>query len=88
MNELRAKAGLYLFEEDDPEWHKIITKTKISVHSSGRAMDVAPSKDGKNPWWNAPQSEWDKLAKLGKEAGFKWGGDWKDFRDCPHYEVG
>jgi len=32
------------------------------------------------------EADWFEVARLGKEIGFKWGGDWKGFKDYPHLE--
>lgn len=89
VNELRAKAGLrpilpaenkYTVTELDGVYHK-------SNHQGGRALDVVPEGASGNPIWPpASDPRWKMIAKAGKEAGFKWGGDWTKFPDLPHYE--
>lgn len=54
-----------------------------SNHNYGTAFDVAPYKDGK-PNWN--YHDWDSIGEMGKSIGLDWGGDWKSFRDRPHFQ--
>lgn len=77
-------AGLY--EPEDWECKTANTSTLKSNHIKGIAIDFAPFKDGK-VWWNAPDSVWNEMGKIGKKYGFSWGGDWKDFVDKPHFEM-
>lgn len=62
-----------------------VTKTMFSKHLEGKAIDVAPFKDGAI-WWNAPWEVWERMGIIGESFGFKWGGRWEDFRDKPHFE--
>ncbi|WP_072272750.1 peptidoglycan-binding protein [Peribacillus simplex] len=32
-------------------------------------------------------TKWKRVAAIGKELGFKWGGDWTSFKDYPHLEM-
>ncbi|WP_249596564.1 peptidoglycan-binding protein [Peribacillus frigoritolerans] len=32
-------------------------------------------------------TKWKRVAAIGKELGFKWGGDWSGFKDYPHLEM-
>ena len=77
-------AGLY--EPEDWECDRANTQTLSSNHIKGIAIDFAPYKDGKI-WWDAPDSVWNEIGKIGKKYGFSWGGDWKDWKDKPHFEM-
>ena len=77
-------AGLY--EPSIKECNTENTKTLNSNHIKGIAIDFAPYKDGKI-WWDAPDSVWNEMGKIGKKCGFSWGGDWKGFVDKPHFEM-
>lgn len=66
------------------------SKTMASKHITGRAVDVAAVVDGKVSW------EWKYYAQISvafkqaaKELGIslRWGGDWKYFKDGPHFEL-
>tara|TARA_R110000782_G_scaffold237188_1_gene323308 strand:+ start:20324 stop:20953 length:630 start_codon:yes stop_codon:yes gene_type:complete len=58
-------------------------KAGSSYHNFGLALDVVEIKNGKALWTNP---NWSKIAVLGKSIGFEWGGDWKSFKDKPHFQ--
>ena len=66
------------------------SRTTRSRHLTGHAIDIAA--------WVAGGVRWDwplyeELSRAFKQAAFElqvpivWGGDWKSFRDGPHYEL-
>lgn len=64
--------------------------TLRSRHLTGHAVDLAPLVDGKVRWdWPA----YDRLGPIVKAAAaeqrvpVEWGGDWKGFRDGPHFQL-
>lgn len=66
------------------------TKTMNSRHLTGHAVDIAPVIDGKVSWdWPL----YHRLAKTVKAAAaaekvhIQWGGDWRTFKDGPHWEL-
>ena len=66
------------------------SQTLRSRHLTGHAIDVAALRDGKVTWnWQ----EYEDIAKAFKEAGkelcidIEWGGDWKFFKDGPHFQL-
>ena len=61
------------------------TWTLKSRHLEGKAVDLAPSKDGKTIWWDAPDTVWQRMGEIGKQFGLAWGGDWPQ-KDRPHFE--
>ncbi|AOH54504.1 hypothetical protein ABE28_009075 [Peribacillus muralis] len=66
-----------------------VTKAKPgqSFHNFGVAIDFfIVSDDGKNAIWTI-NTKWTRVASIGKELGFKWGGDWTGFKDYPHLEM-
>lgn len=65
---------------------KVVTNAKPgqSLHNFGLAIDVVPIVNGKADF-NTPH--WSKIAAIAKSVGFEWGGDWKGFRDQPHFEM-
>lgn len=66
------------------------SQTMNSKHITGRAVDVAAVIDGKVSW---DYRYYTALSKVFKEAAaslgikLRWGGDWKTFKDGPHYEL-
>lgn len=67
------------------EANEKVTNAKAgeSYHNFGLTVDVVEIKNGKALWKNP---NWEKIAKLGKSIGFEWGGDWKSFKDNPHFQ--
>lgn len=66
------------------------SKTMNSRHLTGHAVDLAPMINGKISWdWPL----YKRLAKTVKAAAaverlpLQWGGDWRTFKDGPHWEL-
>lgn len=66
------------------------TRTMNSRHLTGHAVDLAPWIGGKVSWdWPL----YHRLAKIVKAAAaaenvpITWGGDWRTFKDGPHWEL-
>ena len=66
------------------------SKTMNSRHITGHAVDLAPMIAGEVRWdWPL----YHKLAKIVKAAAadekvpLQWGGDWRAFKDGPHWEL-
>jgi peptidoglycan L-alanyl-D-glutamate endopeptidase CwlK len=66
------------------------SKTMNSRHITGHAVDLAPMIAGEVRWdWPL----YHKLAKIIKSAAadekvpLQWGGDWRAFKDGPHWEL-
>lgn len=67
----------------------IVTNARAgqSNHNYGVAVDFfLVSSDGKRALWTVNR-EWRRVAQIGKELGFTWGGDWSSFKDYPHLEM-
>jgi peptidoglycan LD-endopeptidase CwlK len=82
--------GLRTIEEQKVLVAKGASKTLRSRHLTGHAVDLAATIDGKVRWdWPL----YDRLAKAMKAAAkaekvaVEWGGDWKTFKDGPHYQL-
>ncbi|EAG2634107.1 N-acetylmuramoyl-L-alanine amidase family protein [Listeria monocytogenes] len=68
----------------------VVTNAKggQSNHNHGVAVDLCLyTSDGKNVIWESTTSRWKKVVNAMKAEGFKWGGDWKSFKDYPHFEL-
>ena len=66
------------------------SKTMNSRHLTGHAVDIAPYVDGSVSWhW----PHYDVLEKAVKAAAdelgvpIEWGGDWRSFKDGPHWQL-
>ena len=76
-------AGLYNLS--DSEAKTCNTWTLKSKHIEGKAIDLCPVINGKNAW-NADESIWERMGKIGEENGLTWGGRWEQ-KDLPHFEI-
>ncbi|HAA7218369.1 TPA_asm: N-acetylmuramoyl-L-alanine amidase family protein, partial [Listeria monocytogenes] len=68
----------------------IVTNAKggQSNHNFGVAVDLCLyTSDGKDVIWESTTSRWKKVVAAMKAEGFEWGGDWKSFKDYPHFEL-
>lgn len=54
-----------------------------SWHNFGLAFDVVPLVEGK-PVWNS--CYWERIGAIGRSLGLVWGGDFRSFKDKPHFE--
>jgi peptidoglycan L-alanyl-D-glutamate endopeptidase CwlK len=66
------------------------TRTLNSRHLTGHAVDLAPFVDGEVRWdWPL----YHRLAKFVKQAAaelgvpIEWGGNWRSFKDGPHWQL-
>ena len=82
--------GLRTLAEQKVLVAKGASKTMRSRHLTGHAVDLAATIAGKVRWdWPL----YDRLAKAMKAAAkaekvaVEWGGDWKTFKDGPHYQL-
>jgi peptidoglycan L-alanyl-D-glutamate endopeptidase CwlK len=66
---------------------KIVTNAKAgqSLHNYRCAVDVVPIVAGK-PRWDVKEEVWQQVGALGKAAGLEWAGDWKKFKEYPHFQ--
>jgi peptidoglycan L-alanyl-D-glutamate endopeptidase CwlK len=66
------------------------SKTMRSRHINGFAVDIAPLIANKISWdWPAFYPLAAAIKEAAKDEGVTliWGGDWKSFRDGPHWEL-
>lgn len=74
---------------------KKVTNAKAgqSIHNFALAFDIVLIIDGKEASWDTQkdwdgdkQSDWMEVVTEFKKEGFSWGGDWRSFKDMPHFE--
>ena len=99
---VRIAQGLRTFAEQDALYAQGRTKpgTKVtnakggqSIHNYGLAVDIVLIIDGKITSWDTKkdfdkdkQADWMEVVSEFKKAGWSWGGDWRSFKDMPHFE--
>ena len=82
--------GLRTIERQSELVKKGASKTMRSRHITGHAVDLAPKVNGQVRWdWPlfyklAPAV---KLAASSLKIPIEWGGDWKTFKDGPHFQL-
>lgn len=99
---VRISQGLRTFAEQDALYAqgrtkpgKKVTNAKggQSIHNYGFAVDIVLIIDGKTASWDTVKdwdddrkSDWMEVVKVFKDNGWNWGGDWKSFKDLPHFD--
>jgi peptidoglycan LD-endopeptidase CwlK len=65
---------------------KIVTNAKggQSYHNWRVAFDVVPLVNGKAMWNDSVL--WQKIGAIGRASGLEWAGDWKKFKEFPHFQ--
>ena len=74
-----------LYEQGRTTPGSIVTNAKAgqSIHNYRCAFDVVFINGG----YNRSDKDWQSIGKLGKSVGLSWGGDWKEFKDRPHFDL-
>jgi hypothetical protein len=91
--------GLRTWEEQDALYAKgrtvapigkqhIVTNAKggSSFHNFDLAFDIVILDAIGKADWDTTHPGWNKAAAMGKSVGLEWGGDWKTFKDLPHFQ--
>ena len=64
---------------------KPVTNAHDNVHS-WHGFSLAADVIHQTRPWDATPSGWVRVAQVFKRHGCAWGGDWRGFRDLPHYQ--
>lgn len=99
---VRITQGLRTFKEQDELYAQGRTKAgkKVtnakggqSIHNYGLAVDICLIIDGKAASWDTAKdwdndgvADWYECVKIFARHGWSWGGNWKTFKDLPHFE--
>ncbi|WP_076447580.1 M15 family metallopeptidase [Chryseobacterium sp. RU37D] len=99
---VRITQGMRTFQEQDQLYAigrtkpgKKVTNAKAgqSIHNYGLAVDICLIIDGKiaswdtaKDWDNDQVADWYECVKIFAKYGWDWGGNWKTFKDLPHFE--
>ena len=84
LNQKRKEFGLYPLSKK--EANRIVTNAKPwqSFHQYGFAFDCVPLQGGKPDWSNI--EAYKTLEKIGKQVGLEWAGEWRKFKEMPHFQ--
>jgi peptidoglycan L-alanyl-D-glutamate endopeptidase CwlK len=66
------------------------SKTMNSRHLTGHAVDIAPLDDGSVSWaWPLYHEIAPVMKRAANDVGvlIEWGGDWRTFKDGPHWQL-
>jgi len=66
------------------------SKTLKSHHLTGKAVDIAVWVNGKVTWdFKYYKEVADHIKEIARKLGYiiTWGGDWKKFKDGPHFQI-
>ena len=94
---VRISQGLRTNAEQDKLFNQRpkVTNAKggQSIHNYGFAVDIVLIIDGKTASWDTVKdwdndrvSDWNEVVAVFKKNGWNWGGDWKSFKDLPHFD--
>lgn len=84
-----------LYQQGRTKPGNVVTNAKAgqSIHNYGLALDFAFVIDGKEASWDEKkdwdgdkQSDWMEVVAVFKRYGWEWGGDWRSFKDMPHFQ--
>jgi peptidoglycan L-alanyl-D-glutamate endopeptidase CwlK len=100
QNALHAQGRTRLFDAQGRRLG-VVTKAKggQSIHNYGLALDIVllRDRDGNGTFETASwedtidfdkdgRADWMEVVNILKSNGWTWGGDWKNFKDKPHFE--
>ena len=86
-----VQEGLRTLERQKKLVEQGASKTLDSRHLTGHAVDILPLDEKSLPSWHWPL--YHRLAVIVKRAAqdegvpVEWGGDWKRFKDGPHWQL-
>ena len=99
---VRISQGLRTYKEQDTLYQqgrtkpgKKVTNAKAwqSIHNYGFAVDIVLIIDNKTASWNTVKdwdndqiADWYECVKIFAKHGWDWGGNWKTFKDLPHFD--
>lgn len=87
--------GLRTAEEQHQLYERKVSKCdgykNKSYHQTGKAFDIYAYVDGKASW-NRTQLKLiarhiQNVAKTKFNVNLEWGGDWRNFKDYPHFQI-
>ncbi|AXH50945.1 putative endolysin [Serratia phage Scapp] len=89
-NDLTIGEGVRTLAQQQEYYRTGKTQTMNSRHLTGHAVDIWPLVDGAVSWdWKYyyPLAECMKQAAKELNVPIEWGGDWKTFKDGPHFQL-
>jgi peptidoglycan L-alanyl-D-glutamate endopeptidase CwlK len=86
--DIESQNSLYAQGRTKPGNKVTNAKGGQSFHNWQVAFDVVPLKAGKPIWdTSGPNAKvWQTIGKLGVDLGLEWAGNWKTFKEFPHFQ--
>ncbi|WP_297455976.1 M15 family metallopeptidase [Persephonella sp.] len=84
LNERRLKLGLWKLSEKEAKRKVTNARAWQSFHQYGFAFDCVPLAGGKPDWNN--KETYQILGEIAKQAELEWAGNWKRFKEMPHFQ--
>lgn len=84
LNEKRKQIGLASISEKEASTVVTNAKPWQSFHQYGLAFDCVPVDAGKPNWNNT--AAYQQVAKIADKLGLEWAGNWKTFKELPHFQ--
>jgi peptidoglycan L-alanyl-D-glutamate endopeptidase CwlK len=75
-----------LYEQGRTQPGEIVTWTRKSKHTSGKAVDIAFLDDRGNITYNVDSGWYDLMGKIAGQLGLVWGGNFPN-KDVPHFQL-
>jgi hypothetical protein len=77
-----------LFNQGRSTPGRIVTNARPgqSFHNFGLAFDFVVVRNGQAVW-DQEDKDWRRFVEICKGHGLEWGGDWRSFKDFPHFQV-
>jgi peptidoglycan L-alanyl-D-glutamate endopeptidase CwlK len=99
VNAKRKAAGMGPIDANTNKLKVTNAQAGLSIHNFGLAVDILlivdTNRDGKfeTASWDTKSdfdgdgiSDWMEVVQIFKRYGWEWGGDWKSFKDLPHFQ--
>ena len=86
VNAMRKKAGQSPIAAKE---NRVVTQAPAgsSWHNFGLAFDIVVLDALGKADWNSGHPQWKKAGQLGTSIGLVWGGNFRRFKDLPHFEL-
>lgn len=84
FRDLESQASLYAQGRTAPGKKVTNAKPGDSWHNWKCAFDVVPVVNGKAIWND--EATWKRVGEIGVNIGLEWAGNWKTFKEYPHFQ--
>ena len=93
LRTIKEQNDLYAIGRTKPGKKVTNARGGQSIHNYGFAVDICLIIDGKTASWDTAKdwdndqvADWYECVKIFAKYGWDWGGNWKKFKDLPHFD--